>query len=136
MTLPPHIRRHLQATGVLTDRGTSRRARLIECRFCRAWVVAGLDADVAAFDSSADPTPLTPTGEVLALLDGRATFDLTERRDRSELDYRDAAVITGHPADRGRVLAEHRCGLPVPTTWAAPPQQATRTATDPDTPPF
>lgn len=121
MSIPAHVRRHLEATGVLTPDGVSRRARLHPCRTCGRPIVSGLDANVCALTGHADPEPLTAAGEVAALLDGRATYELTDRVDRSELDARSAWDIRARPAGHSPpVLAGHRCGAPVPPDWRAP----------------
>lgn len=136
MSLPDHVRRHLEATGVLTADGFSRRARLHPCRACAQPVVSGLDANVCALTGHADPHPLTASGEVAALLDGRTTYELTDRVDRSELDARDTWDIRARPAGGDPpVLAEHRCRQPIPADWQA---TTSRTPAPPDSadPPF
>lgn len=134
----PWLVDHLRATGALTETGLSRRARPRRCYRCRAWTVTGLDADVLALEAACDPTPLSALGEVLALATGRRTVDLVATRGRLELEQRWADHIAAFPpgSGHGDVLAEHRCGLPVPDSWAAPsthppPRRAAAVPTDP-----
>lgn len=97
--------------------GASRKAQ-IRVHSCHAPILAGLDADVAALSVAVDPYPLTPLGEVEALRDSRRTYDLRQMR----LDRRDHWTIPGHPpSPRHPVVAEHRCGHPIPDDWKAPP---------------
>lgn len=97
--------------------GANRRAS-IRVHSCHAPILAGLDADVAALSVAVDPYPLTPLGEVEALRDSRRTYDLRQMR----LDRRDHWTIPGHPpSPRHPVVAEHRCGHPIPDDWKAPP---------------
>lgn len=118
--IPTHIRRHLEATGVLARDGISRRAKTTFCADCHRPVVRGLDADVAALVAVVDPAPLTPVGEVLALAAGRRTYDLTWRGARYELDPREPGHIRTRPASRKyHVTADHQCGNSLP---AFPPE--------------
>jgi hypothetical protein len=65
---------------------------------------------VGGLDYRADPTTLTPGGELVALLDGRATFEL-----HGELLMRRG--VDHIRAERSApVLAEHRCG-PIPDEY-------------------
>lgn len=98
-----------------------RRAATTTCRRCGMVVLRGLDADRCAFEVLADPRRLSPAGEVAALRDDRRTYLL----DHGELCRRNHWNIPGRPpTDTRTVLAEHRCGAPVPDDWhlpAAPP---------------
>lgn len=112
---------HLIATGHLTETGLSRRARIRTCR-CHAAVLAGLDAETCAFEVAADPTPLNPLGEALAIVEGQRTWSLHREGGRWVLDRRDAWHITAHPAGtrpREDVVREHRCTHPVADALAA-----------------
>lgn len=104
----------------ISDFGTgrlSRRPRLARHR-CGAWTLTGLDREVAALTVHVDPYALTPAGEVAALRDQRHTYRLY----RGALDIRDQWNIPGHPPTHDLpVLAEHRCGAPVPDGWRLPP---------------
>lgn len=90
-----------------------RRAVATACR-CQAIVLIGLDGDTCAFTATADYRPLTRTGELLAVIDGRAVYELDHglrlhRRDRWSIKS---------PARR--VVAGHTCGSPLPAHWVAP----------------
>lgn len=85
-----------------------RSAGLTRCTHCRAAILYGLDADLCALSVRADPTPLTLLGEVLALMDGRATYSLVTADGRKLLDIRDEWMIAG--TRRWPVLPAHKCG--------------------------
>lgn len=108
----PWIIDRLIRTGAITETGLSRRARPRPCPTCKTWTITGLDADVMAFEATCDPAPLTPLGEVAALMAGRRTLGLVQRSGRYELEQRWAEHID---ADRHRldVLASHTCGQPI-----------------------
>ena len=113
MTMPAHIRLHLEHQGILTPDGISRRAHTRYCRHCRRPVMTGLDHDHVAATATCDPTPLDALGELTALMNGRPTYELTWTRERGYvLDHRDQFRIRGRPAGTwrdGDVLAEHKC---------------------------
>lgn len=87
---------------------TYRTARLRTCPRCHAPVLAGLDADICAFSVRADLTPIDETGEALALLTRRRTFDLVSDRHAKKLYAREEHNI--RMSRRYPVLPEHRCG--------------------------
>ncbi|KAB2347319.1 hypothetical protein [Actinomadura rudentiformis] len=103
MTAPAWL---LRQTG-----GVFRTAILGRCPRCYAPILTGLDDDNAARTARADPTPITPLGEAVALLAGRATYDLLAPYGRRELWRRDQWHISG--ARKHPVLPEHRCGQPL-----------------------
>lgn len=104
--------------------GAHRRASIRVCR-CHAPILAGLDGEVAAFSVAVDPYALTPAGEVEALRQSRRTYDLDQMR----LSQRDRWTIPGRPPTPARpVVAEHRCGHPIPDDWKAPPPPRPATA--------
>lgn len=106
--------------GGRTPTGATRKASLRTCR-CHQPILVGLDADRCALAAACDPYPLTPAGEVWALRDGRWTYLLAG----GQLQPRDRWNIPGHPPDDAtRVLAEHRCGHPIPDERRAPPPPA------------
>lgn len=84
---------------------------------CRMATLAGLDRDRAARLVHVEPYPLSPTGEVAALRDQRRTYQIATWG----LAHRTAHHIRAHPAGSRTVLAEHRCGAPIPEDWKAPP---------------
>lgn len=111
--VPAWLRQHLIDTGIWSADGVTRKAKL-RTHTCGLLVLIGLDADLAAFPATVDPTPLTTTGEMLALLGNRDTYDY--RPVTRELDGpRRANRITYAPAtDTGsvRVLPTHVCDAP------------------------
>jgi hypothetical protein len=99
--------------GILQIDGVNRRARLRACPTCRAVCLEGLDDDRCAGMARVDPVPLSAWGEVAALMDGLATYDLHTPGGRLTLDYRDSWCVQARPAGttlRVDVMAQHRCG--------------------------
>lgn len=112
--LPDWLRRRLVQAGVMDDEtGATRKARAEFCGGCGAVVMVGIDGDLAGSVATCDPTPLSPTGEALALLAGRGTFELRWIGGRYELDRRDAFRIRGSPAGTNGIdiLVRHDCEL-------------------------
>jgi len=99
----------------MSPKGTTRRAQPRLCRTCNAHVVTGLDADLAALDILADPTPLDQLGELTALIQGRPTYTLEHDGPRLVLNYRDSGRIRHRPPGgiRYDVLPAHACGRPL-----------------------
>jgi hypothetical protein len=91
--------------------GATRATGIRLCPKCRAPILTGLDAEICAFTVRVDPTPITPLGEAIALLQGRATYNLADGPNRKELDLRDQWRIT--MPRKYPVLPEHRCGQPL-----------------------
>jgi hypothetical protein len=95
------------------------KAQLKPCKQCRITVWQGFDGEVCALLAYADVMPLSAIGEVLALLDGRRTYRLMRRGERSALQVRDRWDIRTHPAGQSSarctydVLAQHRCGAAI-----------------------
>lgn len=108
------------------------RAELDRCRRCDAAIVHGWTTPPASSEVRAEPVPLDPAGELLALLDGRHTYDLMRIAMHNELVHRDPFRIKHR---KWPVLATHRCpGLIHAAAIPAPPPQ---TETEyPDQPPF
>lgn len=95
-----------------TQAGPNHRAATIrQCPKCKAPILTGLDADKCALTARADPTPITPLGETIALLQTRSTYNLTTMHSRKYLDHRDQWTIT--MPRRWPVLPEHRCHQPL-----------------------
>jgi hypothetical protein len=92
-----------------------RKAHLTRCK-CGEHILVGLDDNVAALSARADIYPLSNLGEVEALRSGRWTYWLRDRM----LDRRGQFDIRGHAASTITVVAEHRCGEPIPATWRRP----------------
>jgi hypothetical protein len=77
-------------------------------------VVQGLCADWGGYVVECDPEPLSRTGEALALMTDRATFQMRWCGDRYELDRRDHFRIRGNPPGTNGhdVLVRHHCDIP------------------------
>ena len=121
--LPAHVRQLLIDNGHLSITGLSRKARVLDCPHCRVPCIAGLDSHIAALDAWCDPTALTLDGELEALLAGLRTFTLWRG---SEIALRHQWIVAAdhakrrNPSPTRTILAQHRCGDPVPDAWAAP----------------
>ena len=129
------LQKHLSDIGVWNDDGVGRKARAAY-HGCGARIVAGLDGDCGGLRAVADLVALTPLGEAVAVIDGRATYALRGQL-RLELDRRDSFDVAGSPAGTRDypVLPEHRCGSPPPES--APIELTKTTTTDlGDEPPF
>jgi hypothetical protein len=114
---PSWLLNHLITAGHVTETGISRRARIRTCRTCSTHTLVGLDNDRCAFEATVDPTPLSPLGEALAIVEGRRTLALHHEAGRYVLDPRAADHIADHPAGSRRredVLREHRCDTAPP----------------------
>lgn len=97
---------------------------------CGAPVLQGVDEDLAAAIVKADPAPLSATGEAMARMNGRNTYDLRKDGGVFQLMRRNSLTIISRPPGSKiwcgmiDVLAEHRCGsgpLPgLPSVHPAP----------------
>lgn len=115
-TMPDWLVRHLQNIGAMGNDRVGRRAHATRCRYCPCSILVGLDGDRCAWVARVDPLPLSPIGEVLAILGGRRTYALHAGIGRLELVARDRWQIEGAPAGtRYDVVAAHVCGaVPLP----------------------
>jgi len=120
--MPKWLQSMLIEKGVISEAGLGRKAWIKTCRKCSTPTLAGLDADVCAFDAWCDLGELSPAGEAAALLDGRRTYQLFYT---NSLSYRHSWHITSRPAGDPQhpVFATHRCGEPIPAVWCVPPTQ-------------
>lgn len=124
--IPDWLARHLEDTGKLGPDRIGRAARAHRCKDCGQLILTGLDNDMCAGVAHADPIPLAPLGEALALIAGRRTYALHRGADRFELVLRYSHQIAGAPAGTRPhdVLAEHDCSatnLPsLPSAYARP----------------
>lgn len=85
---------------------------------CGATVITGLTGDRCALVVTVDADPLNTIGEVGALSDGRATYQLDTRY----LTPRDRWNIPGQPPSHALpVHATHACGKPLLDIWLLPP---------------
>lgn len=98
------------------------RAKTTNCRTCGQPIRVGPDNPRAALTAKADDTALTRTGELLAVIAGRHTYELAA----GDLYRRDPYRLT-RPAPT--VLPEHRCWEPTPSHWHAPTPAAPPAAT-------
>lgn len=110
----------------------ARCANLRTCPRCQATVLAGLDADAAAIPVRLDPTALTEIGEAVALLQGRATYDLVTVKAGREIHERTAHHI--NKPRRYSIFATHKCGQSL-LAYISPPDQKAEVRND-DRPPF
>jgi hypothetical protein len=106
------LQQHLEDRGLWDADGTTRVARGRRCRTCREYTLAGLDANRCALPVAVDVDPLSPRGEVAAVLSGRTTYSLRLLADQLELDRRGAFEIRSGRTERLDVLPRHVCGLP------------------------
>lgn len=111
--------------------GILRAASLGTCR-CGQPVLQGLDADRAALTATCDIAPINEIGELVALAQGRRTYDLVGGYQRKELEYRYEWNIK--KKRRYPVLAEHKCGHPLHEHATPTPAPERKPANE--TPPF
>lgn len=133
--IPDWLAKHLEDTGKLGPDRIGRAARLHHCKSCGRYMLTGLDNDMCASVANADPTPVSPLGEALALIGNRRTYTLHRTTDRLELQIRDRWQIAGAPAGtRHDVLPEHTCeAIDLPAAESVHQRYAVAL---PDNPPF
>ena len=133
--IPDWLAKHLEDTGKLGRDRIGRAARAHRCKHCGRYILTGLDNDLCAGVAHADPTPLSPLGEALALIGNRRTYTLHQTPDRLELQIRDHWQIQGNPAGtRHDVLPEHTCeAVDLPKAESVHQPYATAL---PDNPPY
>lgn len=142
--LAPHVKRKLQDNGAadFTKQGppATRKAHMIHCPGCGKPVMRGLLSMPTPWVVDADPPALSLESEAMALLDGRATYDLSWRYGWHELDYRgDWAWHNPDPRPGKDIVAEHRCHTATPWAFAPstlPPIKKPVAAALPDKAPF
>lgn len=106
---------------------------------CHERILTGMSDDWCALIVTVDPYPLNPYGELVARLQGRATYDLRREGDHFRLYQRDHWHITGRPAGtvtpgwRCDVVADHWCDVQLPSIPSV--YDAATTTLDPDQPP-
>jgi hypothetical protein len=99
----------------------SRRAVDTFCAQCWTYTLTGADGDRCALNATVDNSPLSRTGELLAVVAGRQVYALDiagalHRRDRWSIRTE---------STREPVLAAHVCDQPLPAAWLAPRPTAT-----------
>lgn len=103
--------------------GINRRAKLATCPRCRAAVLRCLDGD--GLPATADPRPLTPAGELAALVAGRDTYDAWHVANTwVELEHRNHFTLAA--PRRWPVLPGHACPGVVPDWSFLPTPPAPR----------
>ena len=88
-----------------------RQATPLACWNCRSDILIGLDADMCALDARVDPWPLTKSGELLAVVSGKKTYELDIRghlHRRSRFQLKTVVRV---------MVAEHKCEEPLPKAW-------------------
>ena len=133
--IPAWLAKHLETTGAGNPDRIGRAARIHHCKHCGRYILTGLDNDMCAGVANADPTPLSPLGEALALIGGRRTYALRQSSGRLELQLRDQWQIEGSPAGtRYDIVPAHTCeAVDLPS---APSVQQRYAAAESDTPPY
>lgn len=126
--LEPRTRAMLVERGVLTEAGLTAVAKYRHCRRCGLLLLA---AHWLGLEAWCDPWPLTPRGELDAVMAGRPTF--TRMPISEGLRPRDAYEIRARSPLTHDVHSEHRCGQPQPEiAWGRVP--APKPAPDPNAP--
>lgn len=118
--IPEYLWRQITTKTGVDHREVSRNARRIACPRCHAWTLRGLDSDMCAIDARVDLVPLSPVGEVVALLANLGTWRLTRSANKWRLDPRDPETIKAVPAGTvigGDVVPRHECGRSWPPTY-------------------
>ena len=110
--MPDWLQTQLVNDGTMTADFITRKAKPRRCKKCHAQTLAAIDD--LGLESHLDPKPTTSGGELLALLAGRATFEVIG----TQVVSRDSHRVTAHPADQRGVFAAHSCNSPLPTNSA------------------
>lgn len=120
--------------------GVTRNARLSRCRDCGRGVLRGLDADPCGGAVTADADEIDQVGELIAILRGVRTYQLTRTTTSSgrgvwQLDPREPAAIRA--GQMRPVVPAHRCGERLPPAASSRlPGWLSRRAVVPETPDF
>ena len=87
-----------------------RTARPRNCEHCGQYVIRGLDREYGGLNTDCDPEPLSPLGEVMALLSGHITYESVWFAGQHTISHRDKYAISSHIAGDGiDVLIAHDC---------------------------
>lgn len=110
----------LKAIEVRTgmDPRQGRRLRADICPHCNARVLSGWDDDVMALHVRIQPDPIDQTGELLAVIQTRPTYDLISADPGLKLRPRSSSHMKrprAHP-----VVTTHDCTRPIPTDPTPP----------------
>lgn len=95
----------LEAAGLIMRRKASRG----RCPTCRATVLRGLDADLAAMPAIVDPTPLDLRAWEACRVAGRALYVLKSDGDRWILNDLDPYAFPGSKRQDALIVPEHTC---------------------------
>lgn len=117
----------LEAAGLVMRRKATRG----RCPSCRALVLRGLDADLAAMPAIVDPTPLDLRAWEACRLTGRALYVLKNDGDRWVLNDLDPYAFPGSKRKGTLIVPEHVCGGRLPGRLP----DMKRHNVDPDAPP-
>lgn len=104
---------------LLAKGNLGRAASIGLCPRCNIPTLRGLDDERAGLPARADIDPVDEIGEALALIQGRATYDLVGDSRKKELEYRYEWHI--RKPRKYPVLAAHKCDSPLPTVPAQVP---------------
>lgn len=132
--MPSWLVKKLESDGVLnaSEDGAwaTRAAKTTFCPHCRHPIYRGLLEMPTPWLVDVDPVPLSPEGEVLALLKGIITYTLSWVGSRHEINRRYQWQIRNHPAATLKgvdIVAQHVCGQPAkwPTMSSQVPAKPT-----------
>lgn len=88
----------------------ARTARPTNCEECGQYVLRGLTRDKGGIAVDCEPEPLSPLGEVMALLSGLITYESVWLWGTHTINWRDRYAIASHSAGDGiDVLIAHDC---------------------------
>lgn len=114
---PGWLKRHLQNEGLVDfskdGPPATAKTQSIWCPNCHRPIMRGLRPMPTPWAVDADPEPLTPDGEALALLAGVRVFMLRWIYGHYEIDWRDETKYRLFPRSANQgfdVLSEHACG--------------------------
>lgn len=115
--MPSWLLGHLQRTGRLDIDGVHRTTGRGRCARCHAVLLVGLDSDLCGLIARVDPWPVDRLSEFIAIVTGRWTYNLVRSATSSgkrcwNIDRRADYHISA--AQKWIVVAEHRCGAPLP----------------------
>jgi hypothetical protein len=138
-TLTEPARRALVARGLMDDEtGATRNARNSRCQVCKRQTVIGIDRDFGGMAVECDASPLSPNGELSAIILGRRTYDLHPHGGRWLIDRREHWHMRDTPpgSPRNDVLVKHECDALPLDSISTVVQLAHIAAELPDEPPY
>lgn len=133
--MPEHVTRKLVADGTMTTDRVTTTPRVRHCRTCGVAVIAALADDgprTPGIRVHLDYRPLTPLGELQALVLGLTTYHVTA----GSVAWRDPITIARRPADRSVVHHRHVCQPLPPIAYATDHHATTAAGAAPTDPPF